>query len=131
MIRVKFLMLIQAVDVTVRPRQNSRMRSRSFLLALTVLVSAIEAFAQETPNDYLNFIRTLAAELRKQDRPPANVDEWLARKSNLRSDLFRAWGGFPDKPAPLEPRKLGELQRDGYRIEKIIFQTIPGVWMTA
>jgi cephalosporin-C deacetylase-like acetyl esterase len=26
---------------------------------------------------------------------------------------------------------LGVLQRDGYRVEKILFQTMPGVWMTA
>ncbi len=32
---------------------------------------------------------------------------------------------------PLAPRKIGELRRDGYRVEKLTFQTFPGVRMTA
>src|SRR5262249_59851258 len=38
---------------------------------------------------------------------------------------------FRSEAAPLNAKKLGELQRDGYRVEKIIFQTLPDVWITA
>ena len=31
----------------------------------------------------------------------------------------------------LKPRILGTEKREGYRVERIIFQTLPGVWMTA
>ncbi|HEV3386712.1 MAG TPA: SMP-30/gluconolactonase/LRE family protein, partial [Gemmata sp.] len=42
------------------------------------------------------------------------------------------WGGFPDKPCPLDPQMQGEpLKRDGYTVEKLTFQTRPGVRMTA
>ena len=44
------------------------------------------------------------------------------------SQTGREWRAYR---ISLAPKKLGEIQRDGYRIEKLIFQTRPGVWMTA
>src|SRR5207248_9260624 len=35
------------------------------------------------------------------------------------------------KPCELEARNLGTLERDGYKIEKIVFQSRPDVWVTA
>ena len=45
--------------------------------------------------------------------------------------LRQAWGGLPPEPCPLDARILGTLDRDGYRVERIIFRTFPDVWMTA
>lgn len=107
---------------------------RSFtLLILLALVPAVRAQNQtpEPRQQYLAFIRAQAAAMRAQDRPPQTRAEWDRRHSALRADLRRAWGGFPETPCPLQPRILGTLKRDGYRIEKLIFQTRPGVWMTA
>ena len=84
----------------------------------------------ETP--FLDFIRAAADELRKDDRRAQSRSlEWNTWREKLRKNLVAAWGGFPSQAAPLEPKTLGELKRDGYRVEKIIFQTRPGVWMTA
>ncbi len=52
-----------------------------------------------------------------------------------RGDAFRAWltgsiGGWPDK-TPLRPKITGVLNRDGYRIEKLIFESRPGFRVTA
>lgn len=80
---------------------------------------------------FLAFIKTQAAALRANDKPPADAAEWQQRSEKLRENLLKAWGGFPETPCELAPRKLGEIQRDGYRVEKLIFQTRPGVWMTA
>lgn len=80
---------------------------------------------------FRNFVKAQAAALRDGDAAPKNADEWQQRKSSLRTNLLKAWGGFPDVPCDLAPRKLGEIQRDGYRVERLIFQTRPGVWMTA
>src|SRR5262249_27214863 len=35
------------------------------------------------------------------------------------------------QPCPLEPNVLGVLKRTGYRIEKLVFQSRPDVWVTA
>jgi putative heme-binding domain-containing protein len=82
-------------------------------------------------NDHLNFVRARAAALRAGEVPVRTLDGWKERAETLRRELLKAWGGFPETPCPLEPRTLGVLQREGYRVEKIVFQTRPGVFMTA
>lgn len=84
-----------------------------------------------SPTPFLDFIRAAADELRKEDRAPKSLAEWGTWRARLRKNLLAAWGGFPAEPAPLEPKKLGEIQCDGYRIEKIVFQTRQDVWMPA
>lgn len=53
------------------------------------------------------------------------------RLSDIRKNLIEVWGGFPETPCDLAPRKLETLDRDGYTLEKLLLQTYPGVWMTA
>lgn len=79
----------------------------------------------------LQFMKHRAAQLRVADTVPANLDEWETRKQQLRQNLLKSWGGFPAEACDLSPRVMGELKREGYRIEKVVFQTRPGVWMTA
>lgn len=69
--------------------------------------------------------------LRSADAAPATLGDWNRQRAELRANLLKAWGGFPAEPCALNPKKLGELQREGYRVEKLIFQTRPNVWMTA
>src|SRR5690349_3660588 len=97
-------------------------------VALTVLSSSGEAQPHPT---FLDYIKARAAAMRVGDTPPQSLKDWQQRKAKLRAQLLKAWGGFPKQPAPLTPSVLGTIQRDGYRVEKIIFQTLPGVWMTA
>lgn len=102
-----------------------------FLPLLTAL--GFTAAHAQTPADkpFLSFVRQTAAALRKQDAPPADLATWQAQRLLLRQQLELAWGGFPKEHAPLEPRILETLDRPEYRIEKIVFQTLPGVFMTA
>ncbi len=97
-------------------------------LLLPAIAGAAEPGASLT---FLEFIRRQAAELRAADTPPATLVEWERRRAELRRQLQAAWGQFPAEPCALEPRVLGTLQRDGYRMEKVMFQTRPGIWMTA
>src|SRR5262245_14166241 len=45
--------------------------------------------------------------------------------------MLAAAGPVPEKPCDLKPQILGRLDRDGYRIEKLIFQSRPDVWVTS
>lgn len=83
------------------------------------------------PPTFLEFVKTQARTLRSSDAPPESLIDWKHRKKKLRQQLTEAWGGFPSEDAPLKPEILGTIQRDGYRIEKVIFQTFRDVWMTA
>jgi dienelactone hydrolase len=80
---------------------------------------------------FLEFIRTQAAAMRAQNSVPKTREEWEQLRTQIRAELQQAWGPFPNPACDLSSRKLGELQRDGYRVEKWIFQTRPDVWMTA
>lgn len=89
------------------------------------------AQSENSPDAFLAFVRSKAAAMRAADRTPPNLSVWKSQSDALRSNLLEAWGGFSATPCALEPRKVGEIKRPGYRIEKIIFQTRPEVWMTA
>ena len=104
---------------------------RTSPLALLLFALPLPAQEPKPGQEYLAFIKKQAADLRANDKPPATADEWKAQRDKLRANLLAAWGGFPAQPCPLEPKLLGTLNRDGYRVEKLIFQTRPGVWMTA
>lgn len=108
------------------------MSSRDLLRMLgLMLVTCYSAIAQQTPTPYQAFIQKQALELRANDQPVTSERDWSARRNELRANLQKAWGTFPETLCELQARKLGEIQRDGYRVEKIIFQTRPGIWMTA
>lgn len=82
-------------------------------------------------NAFNKFIRAEAAKLREGDVSPKTRDEWATRKKKLLEQIAAAIGPVPDKPCDLEARNLGTFERDGYKIEKIVFQSRPDVWVTA
>lgn len=108
---------------------------RSFALfcltALLLHLGSSVMIAAEKPSEFLAFVRQQAAAMRAGDKPPATRSEWEQRRAELRRRIEAAWGGFPQTPCPLDAKILGVLKRDGYRVEKVIFQTRPGIWMTA
>lgn len=84
----------------------------------------------EPSQQLLHLMKGRAAQLRAADTLPASREEWETRKQQLRQNLLKSWGGFPAEPCDLAARVVGEIKRDGYRIEKVILQTRPGIWMT-
>ncbi|MEX2286032.1 MAG: alpha/beta hydrolase family protein [Planctomycetaceae bacterium] len=90
-----------------------------------------QAIDLKPSEQFAAFVRVRGAALRANDVVPSTLEEWIKRKESLRAQLQRSWGDFPKERCPLEPRTLGELKRDGYRVEKIVLQTRPGIEMTA
>jgi len=82
-------------------------------------------------NAFEEFIRAQARNLREGDSPPKSREEWEKRRRNLREQIQAAIGPAPDKACDLEPRILDTLEREGYTIEKLLFQSRPDVWVTA
>ena len=60
-------------------------------------------------------------------RTPAEV---AARQRYIRATMLDEIGGFPEK-TPLNARITGVLRRSGYRVEKLIFESRPGFYVTA
>ncbi|MBL8850922.1 MAG: dienelactone hydrolase family protein [Planctomycetaceae bacterium] len=111
----------------------SILNSRCICAALLSLVAGMTLAADPTAEQrqFQDFVRAEARRINAEQHAPKTAAEWQARREEIHAALERAWGGFPDEGCPLEPRKLGEEPRDGYRFEKWVFQTLPGVWMTA
>lgn len=57
--------------------------------------------------------------------------ELLELQQELRAKLLDMIGGLPAEKTDLHPEITGKIQRDGYSIEKLIFQSLPGVYVTA
>lgn len=56
-------------------------------------------------------------------------EDWLARQEKVRTILMDIVGPFPEK-TPLNSRVTGILKKDGYRIEKILYESMPGFYVT-
>jgi len=80
---------------------------------------------------FVEYLQGLAQAPPIPDSPPATLDEWKARKSQLRAHLARSLGSFPEEPCPLDARILGSLERQNYRIERLVFRSRPHVYVTA
>jgi dienelactone hydrolase len=62
---------------------------------------------------------------------PATLRDWDEHLKRVRAGLTHSFGRMPEVPCPLDPDVLGTLERDGYAIERLTFQSRPGVRVTA
>ncbi len=56
--------------------------------------------------------------------------DWQKRETLVRDKLMDLVGPFPEK-TPLNAQITGVIQKDGYRVEKIIFESMPKYYVTA
>src|SRR6266576_2731469 len=59
------------------------------------------------------------------------VSDAERRKQVVREKILQILGGLPDYNGPLHARITGRIQAEGYAIEKIIFESLPGFFVTA
>jgi cephalosporin-C deacetylase-like acetyl esterase len=52
------------------------------------------------------------------------------RQAEVRLKLRRMIGGIPNRKTPLNARSAGTLEGDGFRIEKVIFESLPAFYVT-
>ncbi|MDQ1411077.1 MAG: hypothetical protein QOJ41_2812 [Acidobacteriaceae bacterium] len=57
--------------------------------------------------------------------------ELLQLQDELRAKLLQMIGGLPEEKTDLHPRITGKIAMDGFAIEKLIFESLPGVYVTA
>ena len=53
------------------------------------------------------------------------------RKQLVRANIMEILGGLPDYNGPLNARITGQIQAESYTIEKVIFESMPGFFVTA
>ena len=103
-------LLAQSLDVLAEDKESPRSK---------LLYSYLQSEAQE----HFDARRAEVAAIK-------SPDEVTERQQRLRAKFIESLGGFPEK-TPLNARIVGSERRDGYRIEKVIYESRPEHHVTA
>lgn len=125
---------------------NTRTVVLHLLVGLLLLAPARVSHAQEELSvleDWLAFsdlenvlYQHLAAEgydqLARREQavaPLVSRADWQRRQATIRARLQDAMGPFPER-TPLRARTVGTLEREGYRVEHLLYESVPGFHVT-
>jgi hypothetical protein len=87
---------------------------------------------REELTEYLNRIGLKQlAERRQQISQIKTREEMEQRKKIVREKILGLIGGLPDYRGPLNTKQVGTLDRGDYRIEKIIYESLPKFYVPA
>jgi pimeloyl-ACP methyl ester carboxylesterase len=88
-----------------------------------------------TITDYLRYQTEMAwreDDQRRKVWQSIRTEQDLRRvQQQLREHLLQMLGGLPTKKTPLNPHITGQIQMDGFHIEKLVFESLPGIYVTA
>ena len=102
----------------------------------------IKELEKISPNDYHNVDNQLKEFVYKRSNDAfekgdtvrdaiTNIRELDKHRSFMREKFIEAIGGLPSSDTPLNPRVTGIIECEGFRIEKIIFESRPGIFITS
>jgi Abhydrolase family len=87
--------------------------------------------AENSLYKHLSSVAFEQLELRKKEISKLKTaEDWKKRQSLTREKLLQNIGPFPEK-TPLNARVTGVIKKDGYHVENILFESIPGYYVTA
>jgi hypothetical protein len=114
--------------------QDPRMMPR-LLLSLLSGIALATSDAAMTPTEQLALyweIQTSNIEQSDSIRQLSSEKDWESQKSEARAQLADMLGLNPT-PAktPLNPRKTGEFSGDGFKVETLVFESMPKLYVTA
>lgn len=82
--------------------------------------------------DYmLAYLGRLEAHRKEQLAAIQSPQEVETLRERVRERLSEMWGPFPAERTPLNPRHIATIERDGYDVEKVIFESRPNFHVTA
>lgn len=88
----------------------------------------------DAPNSFYHFLTGEAFKLlEKRDGKVTQLktkDDLLQRQTEVRQALWEIIGPFPEK-TPLNAKITGTIKKNGYRVENIIYESLPGFYVTA
>jgi hypothetical protein len=69
---------------------------------------------------------------RRERLATVKTEEDVTRlQADLRAKLLAAIGGLPSEKTPLNPQVTGRIDMAGFHIEKVVFESLPGIFVTA
>src|SRR5215469_15661084 len=100
--------------------------------AALIFLAGSTVMAEDRFLDWMNQIAQLQLDHREAAvRAVQTVEQAEARKRWVRPKILELIGGLPDYNGPLNPRVTGRIERAHYRIEKVIFESLPQYFITA
>src|SRR5262245_56788271 len=79
---------------------------------------------------YLNRVAvTFLEERRNKIKSLDTVEDWKHRQQEVKDTLNRIIGPFPER-TPLNAKVVGTVKKEGFRIEKIVFESMPNFFVT-
>ncbi|MBI3209883.1 MAG: acetylxylan esterase [Candidatus Solibacter usitatus] len=102
------------------------------MVRLAALLAAVFPALAQTPLD--NYLNAEAERLMKaRVSAVASLSRASAqeRQKTIRASILASIGGLPKGAGPLNARVTGTLDRAGYRVENIVFESLPRFFVTA
>lgn len=88
----------------------------------------------DAPNSVYHYLVKDATKMLSDRRNYINgiqsLEEWKIRQAQVKEKLQKLLGSYPDK-TPLNARVLGTVGKDFYKVEKIIYESYPGYYVTS
>jgi cephalosporin-C deacetylase-like acetyl esterase len=88
----------------------------------------------DAPNSFYHFLTGEAYKLldlrTKKISEIKTKDELLQRQEEVKKTMWEILGPFPEK-TQLKAKITGTVKKDGYRIENVIYESLPGFYVTA
>jgi hypothetical protein len=131
---------------------NEQPTMKKIICAYVFFMLSIHAFAQNTPTpeaftvikkvqpegpSITPYLQYQTAQAWRYDKVRENAFEnikdektLLSFQDQVRSNLLTMIGGLPKEKTPLNPNVTGKIQMNGFHIEKVIFESVPGFHVT-
>src|SRR5215469_3991443 len=122
-------------QISTLPRRKRRVALMILLLCGFVCSPSNFRGQPPPPDPFLHWMDHIA-QLQLQQREDLiatirNVADAEKRKQSVREKIMAMIGGLPDYHGALNAHVTGHIQADGYLIEKVIFESLPGIFVTA
>jgi len=103
------------------------------IIAMLILTGlAAEETSQNPLLTWMNGIAQQQLDQRAEKiRAIRTIAEAQSRKQLVRAALLDDLGGLPDYHGPLHARITGVIRNDSYTIEKVVYESLPGFYVTA
>ena len=103
-----------------------------FFGALAALLPAQNGEPRQKLIDYLDSIARTQLEARRQtvERIQTRA-EAEQRRDMVRRKVIELLGGLPERKLPVAVRSFGAIEGDGFRVEKLAYESLPNFWVTA
>jgi cephalosporin-C deacetylase-like acetyl esterase len=72
-------------------------------------------------------LKQRAAEM-ERIQTPADASR---RATDVHAKIVRLIGGLPETGKTVAVRQFGSVEGDGFRVEKLVYESLPGLWVTA